>query len=216
MKFSQMPYSRIDMDEVRELASRPEATMTLKDTDNKRTELTDRLDRVRKELQKLDTRREFLCEELTSCETAETKAYELEAEIDERIGKLENAKRAEALLEEAKVRFALRYLEPLKNSLCGYYAFLKGGDGSECRLDANLKLTVEEAGKQRNEDAFSDGVRDALGLCMRFALIDAMYPAESPFIIMDDPFLHFDTDTKKAALGLLDKVPYQIILMQKK
>ncbi|MCR5583861.1 MAG: AAA family ATPase [Lachnospiraceae bacterium] len=206
----------IDMNEVRELASQPEATLSLKETDKKRTEITERLDRIRKELQKLETRREFLCEELTSCETAETKANELAVIIDESILKLENAKRAEKLLEEAKVNFALRYLEPLRKSLCDYYAFLKGGEGSECCLDANLTLTVTEAGKQRPEDAFSDGIRDALGLCMRFALIDAMYPTESPFVIMDDPFLHFDSATKEAAMRLLNKVPYQIILMQKK
>ncbi len=207
--------NEVDMDEVKELASRSEAALSLKETDKKRTEITDRLEKVKKELQKLDTRREFLCEELTSSEMAESRANELSIKIEDSVKKLENAKRAVKILEEAKARFALRYLEPLRTSLCNYYSFIKDGDPKKCYLDANLKLTVEEEGKQRDEEAFSDGVRDALGLCMRFALIDAMYPEESPFVIMDDPFIHLDSKTEEAAMKLLKKVPYQIILMQK-
>ncbi len=206
----------IDINEVRRLASMPEATLSLKDTDKKRSETSDRLDRVTKELQRLDTRREFLTEELASAEMAETKASELDLKIDEGIELLERARKTSEFLEEAKTGFALRYLEPLKNSLCEYYDFLKGKGGAKCRLDANLVLTLEEGGKQRKEEDFSDGIRDALGLCMRFALIDAMYPGEAPFVIMDDPFIRFDSETREAAMKLLKHVPYQIVLMQKK
>ncbi|MCR5823991.1 MAG: AAA family ATPase [Lachnospiraceae bacterium] len=206
----------IDMDEVRELASRPEAVLSLKDTDKKRAETTDRLDRVKKELIKLDTRREFLCDALASAEMSEAKASELERDIEKRKRELDNAVRTEKLLEDAKVSFALRYLEPLKRSLCNYYTMLKGNGNAKCHLDANLVLTLEEGGMQRSEENFSDGVRDALGLCMRFALIDAMYPTEQPFVIMDDPFIHFDSATTKAAMELIKQVPFQIILMQKK
>ncbi len=205
-----------DMEEVRKYASMPEAAYALKDTDQRRSEITDRLDKVKKELQKLDTRREFLCEELLSSEAAESRANEISRQVDEGLEKLENVRRTEMLLEEAKVNFALRFLEPLKKSLTRYFRILKGDKAANCRLDANLVLTLEENGKQRSEEAFSDGIRNALGLCMRFALIDAMYPEEAPFVIMDDPFMHFDTETRDAAMKLLQQVPYQIILLQKK
>ncbi len=206
----------INISEVNKLASMPEATLSLKDTDKKRAETSDRLDRVTKELQRLDTRREFLTEELASAEMAESRAFEITHKIEEGIEMLERVRKTSEFLEEAKTGFALRYLEPLKKSLCEYYDLLKGKGGSKCRLDANLVLTLEEGGKQRSEESFSDGIRDALGLCMRFALIDAMYPGELPFVIMDDPFIRFDSETAEAAMKLLKHVPYQIILMQKK
>ena len=205
----------IDVKEIRELAFRPEANMSLKETEKKRSDTTERLETVRNDIRKLAVRREFLCDELISAESCEAKADDLTKKIKEETLRLENAKRAAALLEEAKAGFALHYLEPLKKSLADYLGMLKENSDVRFHMDANLELTMEEAGKQRKEEAFSDGIRDALGLCMRFALIDAMYPAERPFVIMDDPFIHLDNATYDAARKLLEKVPYQIILMQK-
>ena len=31
-------------------------------------------------------------------------------------------------------------------------------------------------------------------MCMRFALVDAMYPTEKPFLILDDPFVNLDDE----------------------
>ncbi len=206
----------VDLKEIKKLSAMPEAMLSLNDADKRRCEISDRLDHVKNELQRLISRREFLCDELASAEAAEERARYISGKADEGRERLENAERAMEILKEAKTGFSLRYLEPLKTSLCTYYGMLKGEGAAKCRLDADLTITLEECGGQREENAFSDGIRNALGLCMRFALIDAMYREEKPFIIMDDPFVHFDTATVNAAMKLLKNLPYQVILLRKK
>jgi len=59
----------------------------------------------------------------------------------------------------------------------------------------------------------SVGYQDLIGVALRFALADAMYPEEKPFLILDDPFVNFDSQKLARAKQLLDEVAerYQII-----
>ena len=43
-------------------------------------------------------------------------------------------------------------------------------------------------------------------LCMRFALVDALFTGEKPFVILDDPFVNLDDRHTKEALALLRKL----------
>ena len=81
------------------------------------------------------------------------------------------------------------------------------------RIDADIKVTVDELGRQREIDSLSTGYRDLTGICLRLALADAMYPDEKPALIMDDPFTNLDDSKVTAAKELLRAVSekYQII-----
>ncbi len=125
---------------------------------------------------------------------------------------LENTRR---LLTEAKEAFTTEYMGPLLSAFRKYYAMLTGGDGGQYRIDADTSLTVMEAGEQREPRFFSAGYRDLIGICMRMSLIDAMYRAEKPFLVMDDPFVNLDEEKRQRAMRFLEEVSaeYQIIYL---
>ena len=52
-------------------------------------------------------------------------------------------------------------------------------------------------------------------LCMRLALIDALFKQEEPFIILDDPFVNLDDNHTAYALETLNKIAQnkQIVYM---
>ena len=105
---------------------------------------------------------------------------------------------AKAYLEKARENMIAKYAKPLLQSFTRYYEMITGGHGELYHMDATTRVTYEEQGKQRELNTLSAGYRDLTGVCLRLALVDAMYPEEKPAVIMDDPFTNLD-DTKMAA-----------------
>lgn len=120
---------------------------------------------------------------------------------------------ARAMLRQAKENMVSRYIGPLTEGFRKYYS-LMGGDSPEFYdLDADIVLGVKEAGLRRSVDFLSPGRRDLAGICLRMALIDAMYPGEKPFVVFDDPFVNLDEVRTDGALRFLKKLSarHQII-----
>ena len=142
-------------------------------------------------------RRDALSEEIT--------AGKKEAIILEKTGEY---------LQKAKSSFISRYTAPVLDAFKKYYGML-GSDKEKFLLDANINITKEEEGAQREIEALSSGNRDLVGLALRMAFVSAMTKKEQPFIIMDDPFVNFDTARVEAAKHFLDEVAkeYQVIYL---
>jgi uncharacterized protein YhaN len=68
-------------------------------------------------------------------------------------------------------------------------------------------------GQMREVKWMSAGYQDLIGVCMRLALVDAMYQGEKPFLILDDPFVNLDEEKTAAGMTLLSNVAqeYQTI-----
>ncbi len=73
-----------------------------------------------------------------------------------------------------------------------YYTILTGCEPDAYNLDADTKLTVMEQNMPRDIGYLSAGKQDLVGVCMRMALVEAMYKEEKPFLIFDDPFVNLD------------------------
>lgn len=134
-------------------------------------------------------------------------------EYEQGLLKFERLKKTKEYLAKAKAGYTAKYRNPLLESFSSYYEMLTGESAAGYRLDANLCLTREELGDQREMKYLSQGWRNLTALCMRVALVDAMYHKELPFLIFDDPFVHLDqkkTEAGKAFLSKLSK-KYQII-----
>ena len=60
---------------------------------------------------------------------------------------------------------------------------------------------------------YSTGYQDLLDICFRMALIDTVFQAEPPFLIMDDPFTSLDEEKIRRAFLLLETLAsrYQVI-----
>lgn len=126
-------------------------------------------------------------------------------------------------LQTAKEQFSSRYMRGLQKSFQEYASVL-GGDGLEknaggrfggVETDINLQVQVSAYGKGKELGYFSTGMRDLIGLCMRFALVDALFEEEEPFLILDDPFVNFDEEKLERAMELLHKTgeKYQILYL---
>ncbi len=117
------------------------------------------------------------------------------------------------MLEMAKAAFTAKYTAPIKNGFDKYYNMITGNPENTYRLDANINLSHKELGLDRDTKFLSMGYKDLVGVCMRMALVDAMYEKEKPFIIFDDSFVNLDKDKLEAGIRFLDSIAkeYQII-----
>ncbi len=116
-------------------------------------------------------------------------------------------------LKHAKENFSAKYRRPLLDGFKKYFSMLSSEEASEFQLDANIHMTRRELGEARDVESYSSGNRDLIDICLRFALIDAMYKDEKPFVILDDPFVNLDRSKTDRALKLLAEVAknYQVI-----
>ncbi len=117
------------------------------------------------------------------------------------------------LLEKAKENFTAQFMAPIVESFSKYYHKLTGIDADKFRVDADINVTAKEYGEFKSTEQLSAGYQDLIGLCMRMALVDAMYQEEKPFVILDDPFVNLDDDKVKGGLEFLQELSrnYQVI-----
>ncbi|MCM1044315.1 MAG: hypothetical protein NC417_02285 [Candidatus Gastranaerophilales bacterium] len=127
--------------------------------------------------------------------------------------KYELIQKTKDLLEQAKISFTAKYTQPIRESFGTYYELLASQSAEAYRMDANNHVTVEEQGMQREPQFFSTGYRNLIGICMRMALVEAMYQEEKPFLIFDDPFADLDGEKLAGARRFLEKIgeEYQVI-----
>ena len=116
-------------------------------------------------------------------------------------------------LQKAKEQLTARYMEPIAKGFSKYYQMLTKDGSGEWMIDANINLKVREYGELRETKWLSAGYQDLIGVCMRLALVDAMYEEEKPFLILDDPFVNLDQEKMDAGNQLLLSVAgeYQVI-----
>ena len=165
-------------------------------------------------------------------------AFEEEAEAASELGelcnelseRLETKKREHFFVTEtmkclktAKEQFSSRYLRGLTNGFEKYITMLgeedlkKSMDGhfDGVRPDINLNVQVTAYGEEKELGYFSAGTKDVIGLCMRFALVDALFSEEQPFLVLDDPFVNLDKEKLARALEFLKEAAkqYQILYL---
>ncbi len=120
-----------------------------------------------------------------------------------------------AYLEGAKTELSTRYLRTMEDAFLRYFRLVAPLREEGIRIDAELVPHVELGGTRYPVEAFSRGLRDLLGLCMRLALTDSMYAqsAERPPLILDDPFVNLDKEKLSKAKALLDNLceTYQVV-----
>ena len=76
-------------------------------------------------------------------------------------------------------------------------------------LDREIHLFIDEQGAARDAASFSAGTVDGVMLCMRLALVDALFQKEQPFLLLDDPFVNLDDEATCRALSMLRELAKQ-------
>ncbi|MDR2047392.1 MAG: AAA family ATPase [Clostridiales bacterium] len=132
------------------------------------------------------------------------------AELGKRLDALRLARE---LLTRARENLSGSYLKPLYGGFAKYLSLFDGGE--KFVIDTDLGVNVESGGKIREIGYFSEGTREMLDICMRFALAELLFKDERPFMILDDPFANLDDAKlergKKLLLALSEEM--QIIYL---
>ncbi len=135
--------------------------------------------------------------------------YDLEIDLQTAIQEKADCDRNLLILEStismltlARENLSGKYLVNLKESFMRYTEEISSGIG-EFLVDGNLQIMLDRGGL-KEKDYFSTGYKDMLDICMRLALIDALYEGEKPPLILDDPFVNLDDERLENSLKLLN------------
>ncbi len=147
-------------------------------------------------------------ERLTLLLEEEQKLLENKQNITKRLMLLEKVKE---YLEKAKDNVSERYLKPMQESFNELFAHFD--DNTKLMLDINLDVNQMTEVGLKESNYLSQGYKDILSFCRRFALLDQVFLKEKPFIILDDPFVNLDDEKLKVALTLVSRFAekYQIV-----
>ena len=147
------------------------------------------------------------------CENFRQELNELESVQENEIKKERLLKLTKQIMEDSKQSFTAKYMEPVMAGFRKYFKILAGYEPDTFSMDADTKLTVMEQNMPRDIGYLSAGKQDLVGICMRMALVEAMYKDEKPFLLFDDPFVNMDDNNIKGAMKLLDEIAkdYQVI-----
>ena len=118
-------------------------------------------------------------------------------------------------LKDSKDQLNAKYSKPLESALKEYFNDLFTNSDISIDVDAQRKLIIKSKGAIRSEDSLSAGYKDLIDLCYRLALAKAMYPNESLFVVLDDPFTNLDEEKIENGLKLIKKISerYQVLYL---
>lgn len=176
-------------------------------------DIADQMEMLGKELSQIERDRDTLIKRRERLEEKELFYQEEKALYEKKRQQYDLLQKTRAYLQEAKVSFTARYRNPIQKGFAKYLTMLTEEKEEDYLVDANLQVTKKASDMQRESRFFSAGYRDLMGICMRMALLDAMYPGEKPFLVLDDPFVNLDTEKTKKGLHMIEELAkeYQVI-----
>ena len=121
--------------------------------------------------------------------------------------KAETLDKTISYLEKARQSLAETYLDRIQGGFVRYMnQMLPEEDSGAVFVSPELEVSLQRGGQARELGYFSAGYADLVRICMRLALIDALFQGEKPFLILDDPFVNLDDENLARALELLRRL----------
>ncbi len=154
--------------------------------------LQNQIDVCRDERSQLLVRINQIQDQLAALNDLENEKVNLQNALETLQQKLTAVKSAMQFLQAANQSLSAKFLAPMKNGLRKYLTMIADQKFDNLNLDTDFNITFEEYGKAREVDYYSKGYQNLIDLCMRLALIDALYDKEKPFIVLDDPLINLD------------------------
>lgn len=203
----------MDMHDNKDLFSEYVIEHSLTDLNEKIDKIDEDLNEIRDNIEKYNRQMNDLSEQLDKRDAKLEELHELEDKNEKEQRNFAILEKTTELLQEAKEQFTSRYMTPVANAFRKYYQKITGDTNDNWQLDANISIKMKESGEYRDTAWFSTGYQDLIGVCMRLALVDAMFPLEKSFLILDDPFVNLDDEKLDRANELVSAVSkdYQVI-----
>lgn len=191
----------------------PEGEESLESLAEEMKVLSERMEDRYKSIRSYQDQLSSLQESWENIENMEGELENLQETTEEQLKQYRLLEVTKGLLEEAKSSFTAKYTEPVMVGFRKYYQILTGTECENYQMDANTKLQVIEGNMPRDIGYMSLGNRDLIGICMRMALVEAMYDDRRPFLILDDPFVNLDENRTRGAIRFLSEIAkeYQVI-----
>lgn len=174
-----------------------------------------REEECRGQLTRAEHRTEDLRRQIRECLDSEEQLADLRKELATLRQQYDTCVRTASFLEEARSSFNSRYMNPFLRSFRRHYGMLTGESAQDLQTNADFGISVMREGLPRDPSLMSEGTRDLISLCRRMAMIDAMYPGEKPFLVLDDPFSNLDDERVKGGMRFLRdaSLEYQILYL---
>lgn len=175
-------------------------------------EFSEREEQLRKEMYVLQKEMERLQEVEERIEEKKREVILIKKQMEENKRRYQLVEATKKYLQRAKEQFVAKYRSPISKSFEKYVQILLGRQ-ERFTVDANLDVRKQEKGMYRSSQWLSDGWKDMIFICLRCALVDAMYQQEKPFLLLDDPFVNLDGQKIEGAFSLLQQLEkeYQVI-----
>lgn len=165
-----------------------------------------RLDVLEQELLQARAQRKNLQASVECIPEWEDRLTALEDDLREAERKCDLTDRTMALLEKAKDALANSYMDKIEQGFRSYTQQLCPRQLGSVMVDKDLQPHIDVQGAARAVESFSAGLADSILLCMRLALVDALFGEETPFLILDDPFVNLDDEHTRRALAMLQEM----------
>ena len=174
-----------------------------------------REEECRGQLTRAEHRTEDLRRQIRECLDSEEQLAVLRKELITLRRQYDTCVRTASFLEEARSSFNSRYMNPFLRSFRRHYGMLTGESAQDLQTNADFGISVMSEGLPRDPSLMSEGTRDLISLCRRMAMIDAMYPGEKPFLVLDDPFSNLDDERVNGGMRFLRdaSLEYQILYL---
>ncbi len=188
-------------------------TCSLEEINERIHALDEEIEEVRAGIEQYNRQMEDLQEQLDMRDEKKQEYEECTKKQEKDIHTYDIVTTTQDFLQKARESFTARYMAPITHAFCKYYEMILGPQKDNWMIDANINFHRKEQGELRETKNMSAGYQDLIGVCMRLALVDAMFTDEKPFLIMDDPFVNLDEEKTENGMQLLYNVSqeYQTI-----
>lgn len=177
--------------------------------------LTDELEALEQELAAAEQRKRSLCRQIDTIGQLQDKLEQLQAKRQRDIEASAMLDQTLRFLEQAREALSVKYMGTVQQRFISYMNRIFGSERERIFVTPELEVTIERLGESRSLEYFSAGQTDIVTLCMRLALVDALFEQAHPFVILDDPFVNLDDRNVKQALEVLRELSedHQIVYL---
>lgn len=147
-------------------------------------------------------------------EDIESQMLKLEEESEILLSQYTRLEIAKECMEQAKNGLATKYMSEMTRAFNFYLGEMNAEKFEPYQLDIKLKVQVEQDGEMHDSSELSKGLKDLVQICMRMALVEAVYKGvEKPILILDDPFVNLDNERLEKAKRMLTRIgkEYQMV-----
>ena len=192
---------------------KPETELSLEQVNEIIDELTTSIDEKKESILSRGNQIEEAQQEYSELQDKKVEYAETERAYQDEMEHYHDLCNADRLLKQAKQSLTERFTDPIKVRFNYYYKLISNENADALYIDADVKITKRELGQQRETEALSTGYQDLIGICLRMAFADVMYPDEKPFLIFDDPFTNLDSEKIDHMKVFMEEIAkqYQII-----